>query len=192
MQPFITKKPKLLLHSCCGPCSTVAVERLADEYSLTIYFFNPNITDEEEYMRRRASQQRFLELFNIERDSEDSIEMIEGAYDPNVFYRCTKGLEGEPEGGKRCKRCFELRISETARLASKMNFDCFDTVLTTSPHKNYAIISEMGKRFADSLGVEFTDNNFKKKTGFQRSVELAKKYDLYRQNYCGCEFSKQT
>lgn len=184
------QKPKLMLHSCCGPCSTAVIERLLGEYEITIFFYNPNITDSEEYEKRKAAQIKFINEFNQKAQDEDKVKFIEGEYIPDEFFRAVKGLEEEPEGGKRCTECFKLRLERTAAEAKLNGFDCFGTTLTVSPHKNYPLISEIGREFSLSYGLSFLDMDFKKKAGYQRSVELSKEYGLYRQNYCGCGFSK--
>lgn len=185
-----TRKPKLLLHSCCGPCSTAVIERLADRYDITIFFYNPNITDEDEYRLRKATQIEFLKRFNSRQLAEKTIEFIEGDYNPDLFYKVAKGLECEREGGARCEECFILRLKETARLAAEKSYDVFGTTLTVSPYKNYEIITMIGSSLAVEYQVLYLDEDFKKKAGYQRSIELSKEYGLYRQHYCGCEFSK--
>lgn len=186
-----TEKPSLLLHSCCGPCSTSVVERLTEEFDITVFFYNPCITEEAEYQRRRSAQISFLEQFNREHMGEVHIHLKEGDYRPTEFFRLTEGLEQEPEGGKRCTVCFRQRLEKTAETASLSGYDYFGTTLTVSPHKNYSLISEIGRGLTLKYGVSFLDRDFKKKDGFKRSIELSKKYDLYRQNYCGCEYSKR-
>lgn len=185
------EKPTVLLHSCCGPCSTAVVERLADEFNVTVFFYNPCITDEEEYERRRKAQIKFIESFNLENAGRYVIKYTESDYRPADFLNAASGLESEPEGGARCKVCFGQRLEKTAETASIKGYDFFATTLTVSPHKNYSIISDIGRNLAVKYGVSFLDRNFKKKDGFKRSTELSKKYDLYRQNYCGCEYSKR-
>lgn len=184
-------KPELLLHSCCGPCSTAVIERLMPDYKITVFYFNPCITDREEYEKRKANQIAFIDAFNRETPCVGKVKFIEGDYKPEVYFERVKGLEGEPEGGKRCEVCFRQRLEETARMAKSLEMDCFTTTLTVSPHKDYEIISGIGKELEEELGVEFLDIDFKKKAGFQRSIQLAKKHGLYRQDYCGCEFSKR-
>ncbi len=184
------EKRKLLLHSCCGPCSTAVVERLAEEYDITLFFFNPNITDPTEYEKRRDAQLQFVQRYNQERSTEKPVGFLEGSYDASRFYQVAEGLESEPEGGRRCTKCFELRLAETAEQASRLGFDCFGTTLSVGPHKNYTLISQIGDRLATCGGIAFVNEDFKKKAGFQRSIELSKVYELYRQNYCGCEYSK--
>lgn len=181
--------PSLLLHSCCGPCSTAVIERLINDYRITVFFYNPNITDESEYKKRKEAQLKVIERFNKNVKYENKVSFMEGKYAPRDFYGLTEGLEKEPEGGKRCVKCFDMRLEETALTASLHKFDSFATTLTVSPHKNYELISSIGNRKAVKYKVGFLDANFKKKDGFKRSIELSKEFDLYRQNYCGCEYS---
>ena len=183
-------KRRILLHSCCGPCSTACIERLLPDYKVTIFYYNPNITDREEYEKRKANQIKFIEAFNEEVPEEDKVVFIEGEYLPEEFFDVARDLEDCPEGGERCTECFKLRLDRTARAAIVMGYPIFGTTLTVSPHKNYQLISAIGTNLADVYELEFLDMDFKKKAGFQRSIELSKKYELYRQNYCGCEFSK--
>lgn len=185
------KKASLLLHSCCGPCSTAVVERLADEFDVTVFFYNPCITDEEEYQRRRSAQIQFIEKFNEENMGRCRISFKEGDYRPGSFIEMVKGHEEDPEGGARCRLCFAQRLEKTAETARMTGHDIFGTTLTVSPHKNYGVISETGRRLALKYGVSYLDRDFKKKNGFARSVELSKKYGLYRQDYCGCVYSKR-
>ncbi|MGI6721788.1 MAG: epoxyqueuosine reductase QueH [Anaerovoracaceae bacterium] len=182
-------RPSVLLHSCCGPCSTACVERLVPDYEVTVYFYNPNITDEEEYEKRKEAQLLFIEKFNEDPLNPYTVGFKEGPYDKRHFYEVCRGLEKEPEGGRRCQECFDLRLKKTAEEASMLGYDCFTTTLTVSSHKDYSVISRIGKRASGIYGVDFLDIDFKKKAGFQRSVELSKKYGLYRQDYCGCEFA---
>ena len=185
-----TEKRRILLHSCCGPCSTACIERLLPDYKVTIFFYNPNITDKDEYEKRKANQIKFIEAFNSEVPEEDRVVFIEGEYLPEDFFDAAKGLEDCPEGGERCTECFKLRLDRTAKAALVMGYPIFGTTLTVSPHKNYQLISLIGTELGEIYELEFLDMDFKKKAGFQRSIELSKKYELYRQNYCGCEFSK--
>ncbi|MBR5230285.1 MAG: epoxyqueuosine reductase QueH [Firmicutes bacterium] len=189
METKITKR-SVLLHSCCGPCSTACIERLLPDYKVTIFFYNPNITDREEYERRKEAQIKFLEEYNAGLSDEDKVEFIEGEYIPDDYYEVCAGYSEEPEGGKRCTECFKLRMERTAQVALKTGKMVFGTTLTVSPHKNYMLISAIGTELAKAYGIEFLDMDFKKKAGFQRSIELSKEYELYRQNYCGCEYSK--
>ena len=182
---------KLLLHSCCGPCSTAVIERLLEsgEYAITVYYYNPNITDPAEYELRKSEQKRFLSEYCAEKGIE--IGFIEGTYEPQLFLDAARGMEDIPEGGDRCRMCFRMRLSSAARLAKEGGFGCFDTTLSVSPYKNYDNICEIGRELGSQLGIEFLAGNYKKKDGYRRSVELSKQYGLYRQHYCGCEFSKR-
>ena len=181
----------LLLHSCCGPCSSSVIERLAGEFNITVLYYNPCITDEEEYKKRRAAQILFLEKFNAERIDLPDISFMEGPYEPGAFLELTKGHEEDPEGGQRCSLCFRQRLEKAAETAAFMGFDLFGTTLTVSPHKNFEIISAIGKDIAARYGIGFLDRDFKKQDGFKRSIELSRKYGLYRQNYCGCKYSER-
>lgn len=185
------EKPALLLHSCCGPCSTAVIERLVDDYDITVYFYNPCITDWDEYEKRKESQIRFIEHYNLHLGGTSKVSFIEGDYDPENYFRMVEGYEQEPEGGSRCTICFTQRLRKTAEAAKLGGCPLFTTTLTVSPHKNYPLISAIGKGVAEEYGVEFLDLDFKKKAGFQRSIQMSKEYELYRQNYCGCEFSKR-
>ncbi|MGI6204155.1 MAG: epoxyqueuosine reductase QueH [Anaerovoracaceae bacterium] len=183
-------KPQLLLNSCCGPCSTSVVERLAPDYDITVFFLNWNITDEAEYRKRLRTQIEFIKKFNADPSNPYSVKFLEGDYRPERFFeRCAKYAD-EPEGGRRCEECFRIRLEQTAEKAAMLNFDLFATTLSVSPHKDYKVISRIGNMMADRYGVGFLDVDFKKQNGFGRSVELSKKYGLYRQNYCGCAYSK--
>lgn len=184
------EKPSVLLHSCCGPCSTSVVERLAGDYQITIFFYNPCITDEEEYRKRKKAQLEFINQYNSGLPPKEHIRVMEGPYDTKNYYKMVEGLEEEPEGGKRCHQCFWQRLEKTAETCSMAGCDYFTTTLTVSPHKNYKIISEIGKKLALKYNLSFLDMDFKKKDGFKRSTELSRQYGLYRQNYCGCEYSK--
>jgi epoxyqueuosine reductase len=187
----ITEKPKLLLHSCCGPCSTAVIERLTDEFDVTVFFYNPCITEEKEYQLRRSAQLQFLEIFNEENAGKTRVRYMEPDYRPTEFINAVRGLENEPEGGARCSVCFRQRLERTAETASLSGFDFFGTTLTVSPHKSCKLISQIGNELALRYGLSFLDRDFKKKDGFKRSVELSKKYGLYRQNYCGCKYSNR-
>lgn len=185
------EKPSLLLHSCCGPCSTAVIERLVGDYQITIFFYNPCITDQEEYQRRKAAQTEFIRQYNESLPPKDHIRLKEGPYDTKNFYKAAAGLEQEPEGGKRCLACFHQRLEKTAETCMLAGCDYFGTTLTVSPHKNYQLISSIGRKLAAKYSLSFLDEDFKKKDGFKRSIELSKQYGLYRQNYCGCEYSKR-
>lgn len=186
-------RPSLLLHSCCGPCSSSVIERLAGEFNITVFFFNPCITDEEEYRRRRQAQIQLIEKMNEEflGMGLPEIRFIEGSYNRGTFFKAVEGHEDDPEGGERCSLCFRQRLEETAVTAGMAGCDYFGTTLTVSPHKNFRVISAIGRELALKYGLTFLDRDFKKKDGFRRSTELSKKYGLYRQNYCGCQFSKR-
>lgn len=187
----LEEKKKLLLHSCCGPCSTAVTERLIDRFDVTVYFYNPNITNEGEYIKRLNTQCEFLEKFNRGLPQDTQIKLREAAYDPEGFIHAVKGLENEPENGNRCTRCFMYRLERTAFEAFNNEFDMFASTLSVSPHKNTAVINDIGYELSNRTGIEFLDENFKKKDGFKRSTELSKEYNLYRQNFCGCIFSER-
>lgn len=182
------RRPTLLLHSCCAPCSSYCLEYLSQFFDITIFYYNPNITDVNEYNRRTAEQERLINCLNEKYNR--SIKFIIGEYDPDRFLNAVKGLENEKEGGARCSVCFAIRLSEAAKLAAENGFDYFTTTLTISPLKNAKLLNEIGERFSEQYNVKFLPSDFKKKNGYKRSVELSKEYELYRQNYCGCEFSK--
>ncbi|HWP79481.1 MAG TPA: epoxyqueuosine reductase QueH [Candidatus Acidoferrum sp.] len=168
---------KLLLHACCAPCSTAVIERLQGEYDLTVFFYNPCIEPEEEYLRRLAELERLLGILNLP--------LIEGAYEPDRYLDAVRGLEHEPEGGARCAVCFEQRLAAAAALPG---YDLVTTTLTVSPHKNAALINGIGKKLC---GDRWLHSDFKKQNGYLRSIELSKQYGLYRQNFCGCVFSSR-
>lgn len=176
-------RPRLLLHSCCGPCSSAVIERLAPHFALTVFFYNPNIGPEEEYRRRLEAQRRLLTML-----PGASVPLVEGPYEPDAFYACCRGLEHEPEGGARCTACYHLRLSRTAALAREQGFDFFTTTLSVSPHKDAGRLNRLGAAL-DSADAQFLYADFKKRGGYQRSLSLAAAYGLYRQNYCGCPFS---
>lgn len=182
-------KPRLLLHACCGPCATSCIERLVSDYSVTVFYYNPNIMDAEEYFKRRDALTHFIKAFNSDYP-EAAVSYVEGRYEPESFIAKAESLRNEPEGGRRCTVCFEMRLAESARTAKELEMDFFTTSMTVSPHKNYEAISECGRRLGEGAGIEYLAMDFKKKNGFGRSVELSKKYGLYRQNFCGCEYSR--
>ena len=175
-------KQKILLHSCCGPCSTHVINVLKEDYDVTIYYYNPNIDTDEEYQHRLNEQKRYCK--------EVGIEVIEDGYNPEEFYSKVKGLENEKEGGARCPVCFKLRLAKTAQKAKELGFELFGTTLTVSPHKNSMLINAIGKQVEIEEGISYLERNYKKQDGYKKSIELSKKYNLYRQNYCGCVFSK--
>ena len=181
-------KQKILLHSCCAPCSTAVIERLKDDYDITILYYNPNIYPKEEYIKRKNEEIKYIKHLK-ESNSEISISMLDCDYESEKFYDAVKGLEKEREGGARCAVCFKLRLEETARKAKDNGFDLFGTTLTVSPHKNAELINAIGTALAEKYEIEYLVSNFKKQNGYQRSVELSKENGIYRQNYCGCEFA---
>jgi predicted adenine nucleotide alpha hydrolase (AANH) superfamily ATPase len=178
--------PELLLHSCCAPCSSYVLEYLSQYFTITVLFYNPNIHPEEEYNRRLNEQKRFIEHLSVK----NKVRFIEGQYEPELFFQKIKGLEKEKEGGKRCIRCYELRLEKTAHKASELKVPYFTTTLTVSPHKNAGIINHIGHKIAKIYQLDYLYSDFKKKEGFKRSVILSDQYHLYRQDYCGCIFSK--
>lgn len=174
------KKPKLLLHACCAPCSTYVLEFLKKAFDITIYFYNPNISSIEEFEKRFNDFSK-LGDYNI----------IKGDYNPKAFTEVTKGMENIPEGGKRCWSCYEERLENAAIYAKDNNFDYFTTTLSISPYKNSKKINEIGENLAKIYDIKFVHSNFKKEEGYKKSIELSKQYGLYRQDYCGCRFSYQ-
>lgn len=181
------KVPRLLLHSCCAPCSSHCIEYLSEYFHITVFYYNPNISSEEEYQKRVREEIRFISEF----PTKFKVEFIEGDYDTKEFFESVKGLEDCREGGMRCFKCYELRLRKTAGLAASQNFDYFTTTLTISPLKNSVKINEIGLKLQDEYGVPYLLSDFKKKEGYKRSIELSKEYGLYRQNYCGCIYSKR-
>ena len=186
---FGGEKKKLLLHSCCAPCNSAVLEKLQEIFDLTVFFYNPNITEKAEYERRIGEQRRLVEYFN-EKNPQFPIKLIEGNYEPAKFLQMSKGLEKAPEGGERCYGCYGLRLEESARVAKEQGFDYFTTSLTISPMKNAEKLNTLGEQMAEKYGVSFLPSDFKKKEGYKRSIELSGELDLYRQDYCGCGFSK--
>ena len=176
-------KRTLLMHSCCGPCSTACIERLKDYFDITVLYYNPNIEPLEEYNKRKETQKSVLRRLNIK--------YMDSDYDNETFRLLTKELKDEPEGGKRCTVCFSLRLKETAKRAKENDFDYFTTTLTISPLKNSVILNKTGLKVAQDIGTQYLLSDFKKKEGYKRSIELSKEYNLYRQNYCGCVYSKR-
>ena len=178
-------RPHILLHSCCGPCSTTVLTFLVTYFDITVFYYNPNIEPRAEYEKRKQEQIRFIQEFNNEH-----ITFLDCDYANQDFRKQVVGLEQEKEGGARCAVCFKLRLEETARLAKKLNFDYFGTTLTVSPHKNSQIINEIGALLEGEYGVKYLYSDFKKKDGYKKSIELSKQYHLYRQDYCGCLFGR--
>ena len=182
-----SRVPRLLLHSCCAPCSSYVLEYLSDYFEITVFYYNPNISPAEEYEKRAAEQQHLIR----ELPAKHPIHLVVGAYEPERFYAVSRGLEQVPEGGERCFRCFRLRLEEAAKMAAEGGFDYFATTLTISPLKNAQKLNEIGEELSELYKVEHLPSDVKKKNGYKRSVELSALYGLYRQNYCGCVFSKR-
>jgi len=201
--------PKLLLHVCCAPCSSHCLEYLREFFDVTVFFYNPNITEASEYHKRVSEEKRLIETYNRQvaehnfegmhsDENARMIDIIEGNYDPGEYFSAVRGYENIPEGGERCRKCFELRLRETAENAAKEGFKYFTTTLTISPMKNADVLNEIGKeaaKYVNDTGmydckVSFLPSDFKKKNGYKRSIELSHKFGLYRQDYCGCGFSK--
>ncbi len=192
--------PTVLLHSCCAPCSSACLEVLTKAARVTVFYFNPNITNKDEYVFRLAEQKRLIK----EMPFDYPVDLIEGRYEPEEFFAMAAGLEDAPERGPRCKKCYSLRLEETAKVAKKEGFDFFATTLTLSPLKPAPVINEIGLSLGPGIdedsgaghyitgGALYLPTDFKKNNGYKRSIELSKEYDLYRQNYCGCEFSRRS
>ncbi len=178
--------PSLFLHSCCAPCSSYVLEYLSNYFQITVFYYNPNIYPDEEYYKRVEEQKHFIERL----EAKYPIGFMEGNFDKERFYEMAKGLEMVPEGGERCFRCYELRLREAAIYAKERGMDYFTTTLSISPLKNAAKLNEIGQMLAQEYNVKYLTSDFKKKNGYKRSVELSKEYDMYRQDYCGCVFSK--
>jgi predicted adenine nucleotide alpha hydrolase (AANH) superfamily ATPase len=177
--------PKLLLHSCCAPCSSYCLEYLSDYFEITVFYYNPNIYPDEEYFHRAREQQAFIERF----PAKHPISFVEGDFDKERFFQSVKGLENEPERGARCNVCFELRLGEAASMARQMNMDYFTTTLSISPMKDAELLNDIGSKMEEKYGVKYLHSDFKKKNGYKRSCELSQEYGMYRQDYCGCVFS---
>jgi len=182
------KPPKLLIHSCCAPCSSYVLEYLSEYFSITIFYYNPNIYPADEYEKRVKEQERLISLMPLK----NPVTFVEGDYEPQKYYETVKGHEKDPEGGERCFICYRMRLEEAARIASEGGFDYFTTTLSISPYKNAEKLNEIGQEVARLYGVSFLPSDFKKRGGYQRSIELSREYGLYRQNYCGCIFSRRT
>ena len=180
------KTPSLLLHVCCAPCSSYCLEYLSQFFKITVLYYNPNISPQSEYEYRLSEEKRLLGQMPFK----NPVRIEDCEYDPERFYREVRGLENEPEGGKRCEKCFELRLGRAARFARDGGFDYFTTTLTISPLKNADLLNKIGAKMGEEYGVSWLFSDFKKREGYKRSIVLSKEYDLYRQNYCGCVFSK--
>lgn len=178
--------PRLLLHSCCAPCSSYVLEYLSDYFGITAFYYNPNITEKEEYEKRVEELRRLIR----EQPHLHEVHFLPGRYEPERFFEAARGFEDCREGGERCMRCFDLRLRESARTAAEGGYDCFTTSLTISPLKNAAALNAIGEKAGAEYGVTWLPSDFKKRNGYRRSVELSNEYGLYRQNYCGCVFSK--
>lgn len=179
--------PRLLLHSCCAPCSSYCISYLAEFFEITVFYYNPNISPVEEYEKRVLEQQRLIRELPVKH----MVSFAEGKYEPEVFYEMAKGQEEVPEGGVRCFACYELRQRAAAAYARENGFDFFTTTLSVSPHKNAQMLNEIGLRLSREYQIPYLVSDFKKKGGYAKSIALSKEYDLYRQNYCGCEFSRR-
>ena len=179
------KTPRVLLHSCCGPCSSAVLEYITQYFDVTLLWYNPNLYPKEEFDRRFRTQVELIEKMGLA----DKVNILAEPWKSEDYYRRVKGLENEPEGGKRCAACFRLRLLETARLAKHYGYDYFCTTLTLSRHKDAVLINTIGEEIAKAVGVSWLPSDFKKRNGENRSIELSEQYGLYRQLYCGCEFS---
>lgn len=179
--------PTLLLHSCCAPCSSYTLEYLSNYFDITVYYYNPNISPKAEFDKRFAEQKRLIASLS----AKHKIKLIEGDYNYSDFSEIAKGFENVKEGGERCFRCYKLRLEKSAHLAKEQGFDYFCTTLSISPLKNSQKINEIGLEVAEKYGVKWLPSDFKKKEGYKRSIELSREYNLYRQNFCGCVFSKK-
>lgn len=182
----LDKRPKLLLHVCCAPCSSYVLEYLSGFFDITLFFYNPNIAPEAEFTYREAELKRLISEMPLN----GPVRLETGAYEPEKFYAIAKGLEDMDEGGERCFKCYELRLRESAEAAKKGGYDYFTTTLSISPHKNAQKLNEIGAYLAEEYGIQYLHSDFKKKGGYKRSCELSTEYSLYRQSYCGCAYSK--
>ncbi len=178
--------PSLLLHSCCAPCSSYVLEYLSEYFNITIFYYNPNISPEEEFFKRVNEQKRLINEIPLKHE----VKFIEGTYEPNRFFELAKGMEALPEGGERCFKCYRLRLEETAKLAKENGFNYFTTTLSISPHKNAQVLNAIGAELSEKYNINYLFSDFKKRNGYKRSCELSEIYGLYRQNYCGCVYSK--
>jgi hypothetical protein len=178
--------PRLLLHSCCAPCSSYVIEYLSQYFHITVFYYNPNISVQEEYKKRVSEQIRFIEEF----PAKYPVDFIEGEYKPEDYFEAVRGLEECPEGGERCFVCYEMRLRAAAKCALAGGYDYFTTTLTISPLKKSVKLNEIGLKLQEEYGVPYLLSDFKKREGYKRSIELSKEYDLYRQNYCGCVYSR--
>lgn len=182
----LNQKPKLLLHTCCAPCSSAVIERLTRVFNITVLYYNPNIEPLEEYLKRKEEQQKFIREFK----PKNVLDFIDCDYDNEKFHEIAKGLETAIEGGSRCFKCYRLRLEYVAKQAKEFGYDYFGTTLSVSPYKNSQKLNEIGLELQKEYNVKYLVSDFKKKNGYKRSIELSKEYNLYRQNYCGCIYSK--
>lgn len=195
----LESRPTLFLHSCCAPCSSYCMEYTREYFDVTVFYYNPNISSDEEYRKRLEEEKRLIAAFNKQLETGNfvmnssshaaKIHIVEGDYQPQDFYNIARGLEQCPEGGSRCFKCYELRLRESFRVAKELGFDYVASTLTISPLKNADKINEIGFALAEEYGVSWLPCDFKKKNGYKRSIELSKEFDLYRQNFCGCVYS---
>lgn len=186
----LRRRKSLLLHSCCAPCSSFVLEYLRQYFSITVYYYNPNITDREEYEKRVQEEKRLIQAF-VSEHPEYPISFLEGPFEPERFFQIAEGKEDCPEGGERCFACYGLRLAESVKVAEEMGFDYITTTLSISPLKNADKLNEIGEQLCQGKQVTYLTSDFKKKNGYKRSVELSQEYGLYRQDYCGCVYSKR-
>jgi len=179
--------PSLFLHVCCAPCSSYVLEYLSEHFQITVFYYNPNISPESEYLKRKAELNRLIG----EMPFKNPVLVVDCDYDSKVFFDSVKGLEQCPEGGERCFVCYDLRLRKTAQMAKEKGFDYFASTLSISPLKNAAKLNEIGQKLATEYDVKWLPNDFKKREGYKRSIELSREYNLYRQDYCGCVFSQK-
>ena len=178
--------PKLLLHSCCAPCSSYCIKELTPYFDITILYYNPNITDKDEYLKRKEEEVRFISLY----PHHNKLDIIDCDYDPETFFKLTKGLENLPERSERCYKCYNLRLEYTALKAKELHYDYFASTLTLSPYKDSNKVNELGFILQDKYNILYLPSDFKKRGGYLESIRLSKEYNLYRQDYCGCIYSK--
>lgn len=182
-----TEPKSILLHSCCAPCSSHVITFLSEYFNITILYYNPNISPESEYLKRKAEQIRLIQTLK----TKNNLDYLDCDYENDIYESQIKGLESCPEGGNRCRVCFELRLSKTAKLAKDLHYDYFCSTLTVSPHKNSQIINQIGLNLANKYDIKWLPSDFKKDEGYKKSIQLSKDYNLYRQDYCGCIYSKR-
>ena len=179
------RRPALLLHACCAPCSSYVLEYLTKYFDITLFYYNPNISPEKEYSYRVSEVQRLIS------EMCPQVKFVEGRYDPERFFEMSKGLENEPERGARCHKCYRMRLEESAQEALRLGCSYFTTTLSISPQKDSAVLNDIGKSVSEQYGIPYLFSDFKKRGGYKRSIELSAKFSLYRQNYCGCVFSRR-